>query len=457
MTGRGRAGMAPAAPVHTGLDRLLASPDALRQLARRAYGLLAHGAAVTADLRPIHRALAASEAGPPRALFGPEHGFYGVEQDMVAAAGGTDPWTGAPIVSLYGDAATTLRPRPDAFAGLDLLIVDLQDVGSRYYTYAATAVWAAEAALAAGCEVWLLDRPNPLGGEAVEGNLPAAGYESFVGAFRLPVRHGLTLGELMRLEARRRGWPAIPLVWAVAGWERSMLWAETGWAWIAPSPNMPTPATALVYPGACLIEATELSEGRGTTRPFHLLGAPGLDPAALADCLNGRRLPGATFLPAYFRPQFQKHRGAVCGGVEWVTTDATAMRPYRTGIELLRAVAEVAPHLLVWRREAYEFVVDRPAIDLLCGGPWCRRGLAGAGPGGAGDAGARGGAGDAGARGGADGVGANGANAAELDTWMASWAADEAAFRDERRAVLVYPEHAGGAGTGAVPSGEGIA
>src|SRR5437588_10682691 len=204
--------------IRTGLDRLLAAPDRLRQLQGRAYGLLAHGAAVTGDLRPIHRALAASVAGLPRALFGPEHGFYGVEQGMVAAAGGRDPWTGAPIVSLYGDAEESLRPRPGAFAGLDLLIVDLQDVGTRYYTYAATAVWAAEAALAAGCEVWVLDRPNPLGGMVVEGNLPAAGYESFVGAFRLPVRHGLTLGELALLEARRRGWPRVPEVWPVAGW-----------------------------------------------------------------------------------------------------------------------------------------------------------------------------------------------------------------------------------------------
>lgn len=395
--------------IQTGLDRLLATPRRLRQLARRAYGLLAHGAAVTADLRPGHRALAASPAGPPRALFGPEHGFYGVEQDMVPAAGGTDPWTGAPIVSLYGDAAATLRPRPEAFAGLDLLIVDLQDVGSRYYTYAATAVWAAEAALAAGCEVWVLDRPNPLGGVAIEGNLPAAGYESFVGAFRLPVRHGLTLGELVLLAARRAGWKAAPEVWPLTGWSRAMGWTDTGLTWIAPSPNMPAAATALLYPGGCLVEATELSEGRGTTRPFQLAGAPGLDPPALADQLTARGLPGVAFLPTYFRPQFQKHRGEICGGVEVVVTDPCRFRSYRTGVELLRAVAQVAPRQLVWRRAAYEFVADRPAIDLLTGGPECRRALA---------------AGDG----------------AALDAWMAGWAADEASFREERRGILLYPE-----------------
>jgi uncharacterized protein YbbC (DUF1343 family) len=400
--------------IRTGLDRLLAAPRRLRQLRRRAYGLLAHAAAVTGDLRPIHRALAASPAGPPRALFGPEHGFHGVEQDMVAAAGGSDPWTGAPIVSLYGAGPETLRPRPEAFAGLELLIVDLQDVGSRYYTYAATAVWAAEAALGAGCEVWVLDRPNPLGGVAIEGNLPAAGYESFVGAFRLPVRHGLTLGELTLLEARRRGWREVPEVWQLEGWKRAMRWPDTGLAWIAPSPNMPSPATALIYPGGCLVEATELSEGRGTTRPFQLVGAPGLDGAVLADHLNGRGLPGVAFLPTCFRPQFQKHRGEVCGGVELVVTDAERFRPYRAGVELLRAVARVAPAQLVWRRAPYEFVADRPAIDLLTGGPECRAALAELAAGG-------------------DGGGA-------LDTWMESWTADEESFRQERREILLYPE-----------------
>jgi uncharacterized protein YbbC (DUF1343 family) len=409
--------------IQTGLDRLLAEPRRLRQLHGRPYGLLAHGAAVTGDLRPIHLALTASPAGPPRALFGPEHGFYGIEQDMVAAARGRDPWTGAPIVSLYGDTEDTLRPRPGAFAGLDLLIVDLQDVGSRYYTYAATAVWAVEAALAAGCEVWVLDRPNPLGGVMVEGNLPAAGYESFVGAFRLPVRHGLTLGELVLLEARRRAWRGVPEVWPVAGWERAMLWPRTGRAWIAPSPNMPAPATAMLYPGGCLIEATELSEGRGTTRPFHLIGAPGIDPPALAAHLAERGLAGVAFLPTYFRPQFQKHRGEVCGGVEVVVTDAGGFRPYRAGVELLRAVARVAPRELRWRRGAYEFVADRPAIDLLTGGPECRAAL---------DAIAGGGA--AAARG-----------EALLGSWIDSWAAGEESFRRERREILLYPETAEGA------------
>jgi uncharacterized protein YbbC (DUF1343 family) len=390
--------------IRTGLDRLLAAP---RRLAGRRYGLLAHGASITSDARPIHRALATSASSPPQALFGPEHGFYGVEQDMVAAENQRDPWTGLPIVSLYGEGEHTLKPCPCAFDGLDLLVIDLQDVGARYYTYAATAIWAAEAALAAGSEIWVLDRPNPLGGETVEGDLPRAGYESFVSAFRLPVRHGLTLGELFKLEARRRGWDGPLEIWEMEGWRRDMSWDETGLPWIAPSPNMPTTAAALVYPGGCLVEATELSEGRGTTRPFQLTGAPTVDPVALADRLSALGLPGVAFVPTYFRPQFQKHAKQVCGGVELVVTDPGAFRSYRTGVELLDSIHRLDPERFAWREKPYEFVIDRPAIDLLAGGPECREAIEA-------------------------GVG--------LADWIASWDADERDFREERRDILLYPE-----------------
>ena len=394
----------------TGLDRLLA--EAAGRLAGRRYALLAHGASVTADLVPAHLALARSAAGAPALLVGPEHGFYGVEQDMIPAPGSTDPWTGAPIASLYGDSAESLRPAPGLFDDVDLLLVDLQDVGSRYYTYAATAVWAAEAALAAGREVWVLDRPNPLGGDEVEGGGVEPGFESFVGAFRTPVRHGLTLGELVRLEAGRRGFPEGLTVWRMAGWERGHGWEETGRPWIAPSPNMPTPATAWLYPGLCLVEGTRLSEGRGTTRPFHLVGAPGVDPLRVAERLAARLQepagePGVRAVPTYFRPWHQKHAGEGCGGLELVVTDRRRLRPYRLGVHLVAAFAEAAPEVFGWRREAYEFVGDRPAIDLLTGGEAFRRAV------------------DAGAG---------------LEEWRAGWAADEAAFREERHPALLYPE-----------------
>ena len=360
-------------PVWNGLDRLLRRSG---ELAGRRYGLLAHGASITEDLRPAHLALAASEGGAPSVLFGPEHGSYGVEQDMVPSRDEPDPWTGVPVVSLYGDGEHTLRPRAAAFDGLDLLLIDLQDVGSRYYTYAATAVWAAEVALDAGLEVWVLDRPNPLGGTITEGAGREPGFESFVSAFDLPVRHGLTLGEIVRLEAKRRAWDGDRLrVWTVAGWRRTQMWHELGRPWIAPSPNMPSPETALLYPGACLLEATTLSEGRGTTRPFLLFGAPGIDPIRLAELLEERRFPGSRHLPTYFKPQFQKHAGEVCGGVEVVITDRRALRPYRWGLEVLRLVHRNFPQVFGWRHEPYEFVADRPAIDLLTGSGECRQAL----------------------------------------------------------------------------------
>ncbi len=398
--------------VEVGLDRLLESSG---QLQGRPYGLLAHGASVTSDLRPAHLALAASAAGAPAALFGPEHGYYGVEQDMVAAAAGDDPLTGAPIVSLYGDSAASLRPAPEAFAGLEVLVIDLQDVGSRYYTYAATAVWAAQAALAAGCEVWVLDRPNPLGGLRVEGNLPADGFASFVGAFRMPVCHGLTLAELVRMEVERAGPQPGLKDWPMRGWKRRMAWGDTGLTWIAPSPNMPTVTTALLYPGLCLLEATELSEGRGTTRPFQLIGAPGIDlPELLAEltrCSEARRLPGLAWLPTLFRPQFQKHAGEICAGVELVVTLAPWLRPYRAGVELLAVLHRVAGEAFCWREEPYEFEIDRPAIDLLTGGEQCRMALE-----------------------------ATSDATAALDGWVASWAADEESFRQQREPYLLYPE-----------------
>ncbi len=388
--------------VRTGCDRLLAQARCLRG---RRYALLAHGASVTGDGRPLHLALAASAAGPPQVLFSPEHGYYGVEQDMVASADGRDPWTGVPVLSLYGDDVESLRPRPQAFSGLDLLVIDLQDVGSRYYTYAATAVWAAEAAQAAGLEVLVLDRPNPLGGTVVEGNRLEPGFESFVGAFpALPVRHGLTLGELMLYAGK---WAEKPRIFKMEGWDRDMLWGETGLPWIAPSPNMPTATTAQIYPGGCLVEATELSEGRGTTRPFELVGAPGIDPPALARTLAARQLPGVVFLPTYFRPQFQKHAQAACAGVQVVVTDAGRFAAYRTGVELLAAVCRQLGECFAWRETPYEFVSDRPAIDLLTGGGEFRRALAGGGG---------------------------------LEEWIAGWPAEEAAFCEQRRGVLLYAE-----------------
>jgi len=390
--------------IRTGLDRLLENSAAL---VGRHYGLLSHSAARSADLWPIHIALLRHGAPGPDLLFGPEHGFYGIEQDMIPSVDEIDPWTGLTTLSLYGDSDASLRPDPETLKGLDLLVIDLQDIGTRYYTYAATAIWAAEMALDQGLEVWILDRPNPLGGREVEGNLRSAELESFVGALRLPPRHGLTLGELVRLEESRGRFSSECRIWEVEGWHRSMIWPQLGRPWIAPSPNIPSAEIAFLYPGLCLVEGTELSEGRGTTRPFQLIGAPDIDAVGLADELNARGLPGVGFVPTFFRPQFHKHKGEVCGGVEIRVTDFVELRPYRCGVEVLAAVRKVAPEALVWRQEAYEFVADRPAIDLLAGETSLRKTLEVGG---------------------------------DHTSWIASWADDEAAFRRERSEVLMYPD-----------------
>ena len=391
--------------IRSGLDRLL---DDAGRLKGRRYALLCHQASLSCDGVHAHLALAAAQ--PAAALLGPEHGFYGVEQDMVASRDERDPWTGSPVISLYGDDASSLRPQPGVFDGCDLLVIDLQDVGARYYTFAATAVWAAEAALAGGCEVWILDRPNPLGGREVEGNLLELDFASFVGAFRMPQRHGLTLAEIVLLEARRRGWDTTSLaVFEVEGWRREQTWQDTRWPWTAPSPNMPTPDTAAIYPGLCLFEATTMSEGRGTTRPFQLLGMPGADAPALAGRCRARLeaagLTGVSVVPAMFRPQFQKHAGAVCAGVELRVLDAGALQPVRLGFELLLAFREVLGPAFDWRAEPYEFVSDTPPVDLLAGTDRFRLGL--------------------------DALDA-------LERWYASWRDDEEEFRAERDPVLLY-------------------
>jgi len=350
--------------VRTGLDRISDGDlDAVGLIAGRNIGLLAHAASVDRRLRPAAAVLRAAGA-TVAALFGPEHGFAGAAQDMVGV--GTSDQDEVPIYSLYGDHPGDLSPKAEWLRPLDAIVIDLQDVGSRYYTYAWTAALMIKAAAAVGTEVVLLDRPNPLGGSRVEGAPQRDGYLSFVGLYPVAVRHGLTLAELMRrvcdLEKIDRGMLKIV---AMDGWVRSMNWKDTGLPWVMPSPNMPTPDTALVYPGGCLIEGTRLSEGRGTTRPFELWGAPGLDLAPLLEL----DLHGVTLRPVELTPTFQKHAGRSCAGVQVHVTDPWVFRPYETYLRMLATVLPQLPLEERWRTEVYEFVSDRPAIDLLTGGP----------------------------------------------------------------------------------------
>jgi uncharacterized protein YbbC (DUF1343 family) len=282
---------------------------------------------------------------------------------------------GLPLVSLYGATEATLSPRPEHLADVDALVVDLADVGARYYTFVWTAVLCLRACHRAGVDAIVLDRPNPLGGEAIEGAPQREGYLSFVGLLPIPNRHGMTISEIARLAARREGTADALTVVEMEGWRRGTELADTSVPWVMPSPNMPTPDTALVYPGACLLEATWASEGRGTTRPFELVGAPGVAPKELARRLEAERLPGVRFRPVSFRPTFHKHAGRSCGGVQIHVTERRAFLPYRTGVALLVALKAAAGGAFSWRRDAYEFVADIPAIDLLAGGDEIRRGV----------------------------------------------------------------------------------
>jgi len=354
--------------VRTGLDVLVR--DRLSLVRGRRIGLLAHQASI--DARLEHAALLLHEARGARLtrLFAPEHGLWGAAQDHAAIATARDPVTGLAVTSLYGRRR---EPTPAMLAGLDALVVDLQDVGSRYYTFVWTMALAMRACARAGIEVIVLDRPNPLGGALVEGNIPEPAYASFVGLYPLPTRHGLTIGEVARWLALAHGLRPRLTVVRMRGWRRRMLWEDTGVPWVAPSPNMPTPDTARVYPGGCLFEGTNLSEGRGTTRPFEWVGAPYLDAHDYAQALAAYDLPGVRFRPARFTPTFHKWAGRLCGGVQIHVTDRERFKPFATGLAIIATARRLAPRGFAWRRPPYEFERRLLPIDILLGTDRIRR------------------------------------------------------------------------------------
>lgn len=349
--------------VRTGLDVL--RDEQFRPLRDRRVGLVCHPASVDSQLRHAADLFATAPAVRLAALFGPEHGFAGTAQDLIHVS---DSAEGAlRIHSLYGPSVESLRPSAEQLRGLDALVIDLQDIGSRYYTFQATMLYCLEACAANGVAVVVLDRPNPIDGARVEGPTLRAGFESFVGPHPFPTRHGLTMGELARFYQKRRV-PNVQLeVIACDGWNRAMSFKQTGLPWVLPSPNMPTLDTAFVYPGQCLLEGTNLSEGRGTTRPFELCGAPWINPRELSSRLEAAGLPGVRFRPVWFRPTFQKFAGQDCGGVQIHCTHMPTFWPVRTGLAVLAAMRELSGTRFAWRTEEYEFVTDRPAIDLLFG------------------------------------------------------------------------------------------
>ncbi len=361
------------APVRSGLDVLAAAR--FRPLRGRRVGLVCNPTAVTARLVHAADLLHAAPGVELAALFGPEHGVRGDAQYMAAVGGERDPATGVSVHSLYGETAASLRPTAAQLDGLDALVFDIQDVGARYYTYQATMMLCMEAAAEARVPFVVLDRPNPVGGVAVEGPALRPGFESFCGLHDLAVRHGMTVGELALLfRAERRLDLELEIV-PCEGWRRGRRFRDTGLPWVFPSPNMPTPETALVYPGMCLLEGTNLSEGRGTTRPFELFGAPWLDGPRLAAALARERLPGVLFRPASFVPTWDKHAGTRCHGVELFVADTEAFRPFRTGLACVLHARAQDPGRFAWRTERYEFVDGVLAFDLLCGSAREREGI----------------------------------------------------------------------------------
>ena len=361
--------------VRTGLQRI-ADGDSGLSLKGLRCGLLCHAASVCGDLRHAVDVVRDTGARLSR-LFGPEHGVFGETQDMVQVDSRCHPRLGLVVHSLYGATLASLKPRGEWLEDLDLVLIDLQDVGSRYYTYVWTMVLMIQACAEAGRRVVVLDRPNPIGGVDLEGPGVDSGYTSFVGLHPVPVRHGMTTGELARLTRAELGLEhEVDLtVVAAQGWRRAMMHESSGLPWVLPSPNMPTPHTALVYPGGCLLEGTNVSEGRGTTRPFEIVGAPWVNGWSLAQELGAADLPGVQFRPLSFVPTFHKYAGQSCGGIQIHVVDSRVFRPLRTFVALLGILHRLWPGEFRWREQPYEFVHNLPAIDLLAGGSWLRQGV----------------------------------------------------------------------------------
>ncbi len=340
-----------------GISELLEAVKGLK------LGAILNPTSITPDLR--HLADVLHESRVLTALFGPEHGVRGDAQYLEEVGDSRDARTGVPEHSLYGKDFASLTPRDEHLRGLDALLFDVQDVGSRYYTYLATMGLALQAAAKHKLRFFVLDRPNPIGGMAVEGGVVHRGFESFVGLFPVCARHGLTAGEYARFvnETVRCDLHVVPM----RGWRRDLYFRETRLPWVIPSPNMPSEETALVYPGICLLEGTNLSEGRGTTRPFELFGAPWLDGQRLADDLAREGLEGVRFRPCSFTPTWDKHQGQRCHGVQIHLTYPRGMDAVRTGVAAVVHARAQDPGKFRWRTEKYEFVEDKPAIDLLTG------------------------------------------------------------------------------------------
>jgi uncharacterized protein YbbC (DUF1343 family) len=382
-----------------GSERLLAST----RLNGLCVGVVANPASIDGAFRHVLDRIATRDGIRLGAIFGPQHGFRSDLQDnMIETPHAEDRARQVPIYSLYSE---TREPTAEMLDGLDALVVDLQDIGARIYTFVYTMANCLRAARRHGLTVIVCDRPNPIGGIEVEGPTLERGFESFVGQFAIPMRHGMTIAELARLFNEHFGIGADLEVVTMEGWSRDQYWDETGLPWVMPSPNVPTDDTAVVYPGTVLFEGTMLSEGRGTTRPFELLGAPWIDAEPFAERMNGIGLAGAHFRPAVFEPTFQKHCKVSCGGCQLHVTDRPALRPVAVGASLIREFRDMCPDRFAWREPPYEYEHDKMPIDILAGNATFRAQIEQQVP---------------------------------LDEIVGSWESGEAAFRKVRKDYLLY-------------------
>lgn len=349
-----------------GSERLIASP----RLKGLRVGVLANPASIDHGFGHVVNRLGQAPDCTLAAIFGPQHGYQSTLQDnMIETPHANDKRLRVPIFSLY---SKTREPTPEMLDLIDVLVIDLQDVGARIYTFIYTMANCLRAAARAGLPVIVCDRPNPIGGMAVEGPTLEPGYESFVGQFRMPMRHAMTVAELARLFNEQHGIGAELEIVPMQGWSREMYWDATGVPWVMPSPNMPTLDTTIVYPGTVLLEGTILSEGRGTTRPFELAGAPWLDGEALAARMNRVGLGGVHFRPVSFEPTFQKHARVACGGCQMHVTARQVFEPVKAGVSLIRESFGSAPDRFAWRHPPYEYEHDKMPIDILAGSPELR-------------------------------------------------------------------------------------
>jgi len=390
--------------VQTGLEVLRA--EGFKSLAGKRVGLMTNPSATDRQLTSTYQIFAESPAVHLTALFGPEHGFLGAAPDAEAIATTIDSRTGCPVYSLYGE---TFRPTADMLHNIDVLVCDIQDIGVRYYTYTWTVSHILEATGEYGMPVIILDRPNPLGGVMIDGPQLDLSQSSFVGRFPVPVQHGLTLGELAQMiNARWNPTPADLTVIPCANWQRDITWEQTGLPWIVPSPNMPHLSTLRQYPGACLIEGTELSEGRGTALPFEIVGAPWIDALALADSLNNKtwaQKSGVRFRPHTFQPFQSKWTGETCGGVQVYLSEQS--RPLEIWLGVIKTIRALYPDQFAWLAEHPD--TGHTHFDRLIGQTDVRQQI-------------------------------NAGTPAEtlLDQWTAQWDADRRAFEQARRPFLLY-------------------